>query len=185
LTRLPVQQVLLDSIAVIDRLGLRYAVMGGFAARFWGLPRPTYDADIAVAVSPSRINERFDAFDEAGFEVPPEHRTGFLDNLQGLQKAKLSRFAHGHVWRTDLFVVGEGDLLQSAVIRAIGVLIDGTSVQMMTAEDIVLLKLLAGRRKDLADIDDILLVCGELDRTYLDHWASRLGVTESLAEFLP
>ena len=159
--------------------------MGGFASRYWGLPRPTYDADIAVAVDASMYQAMLDAFEAAGFDVPSEHRTGFLDNLQGLQKAKLGRFAEGHVWRTDLFVAGEGDLLESAVRRAVDAKIDSVVVKMMTAEDIVLLKLLAGRRKDLADIDDILLVCGELDRGYLTHWAARLGVAESLSEFLP
>jgi len=42
-TDLPIERVLLESIDQIERLGIDYAVMGGFAARAWGLPRPTFD----------------------------------------------------------------------------------------------------------------------------------------------
>jgi hypothetical protein len=49
-TELPIQGILLDTVAVIEGLGIPYAVMGGFAARAWGLPRPTFDADIAIGV---------------------------------------------------------------------------------------------------------------------------------------
>lgn len=41
------------------------------------------------------------------------------------------------------------------------------------------------RRKDLADVEEILGVCTDLDVFYLCEWAKRLDLTEQLAEFLP
>jgi hypothetical protein len=49
LTELPVQALLLEAIEILDRLHVDSMIMGGFAVRSWGVPRPTYDADLAVA----------------------------------------------------------------------------------------------------------------------------------------
>ena len=181
---LPIQQVLMEAIAQIERLGIPYAVMGGFAARAWGLPRPTYDADIAIAVSPEGLQRLFDAFEQQGFDVPPEHRSGFLDTLGELRKAKVTRFAGNHVWSTDLFMA-DGAFLQSALGRARPAPVGAARARVMSAEDIVLLKLLASRRKDLADIEEITLLCPALDKAYLRQWAQKMGVQSRLEEFFP
>jgi hypothetical protein len=183
-TELPIERVLLDGILQLERLGIQYAVMGGFAARAWGLPRPTFDADIAVATDADGLQRLFAALEGVGFEVPPEHKTGFLDSVGGFQKAKVNRFADGHVWSTDLFVV-EGAFLHSALARARLATIAGSQVRVMAPEDIILLKLIANRRKDLADIEEVIAVCDQLDLTYLREWADRLDVRDRLAEFFP
>ena len=33
---------------LFDRLGIPYAIMGGWAVRVYALPRPTYDVDFTV-----------------------------------------------------------------------------------------------------------------------------------------
>ena len=184
MTDLPVEQVLLESIAQVERLGISYAVMGGFAARAWGLPRPTFDADIAVAVDAAGLQRLLAALEAAGFDVPPEHRAGFLDTIGELEKVKVTRFVARHVWSTDLFIV-RGAFLNSALSRAVSAMIGGKPVRVMTAEDLILLKLMAHRRKDLADIEDIISGCPTLDERYLRVWAAKLDVANRLAEFLP
>jgi hypothetical protein len=54
----------------------------------------------------------------------------------------------------------------------------------VTAEDLILLKLIAGRTRDRADIDDLLLARSELDEPYLRRWAGQLGVEAKLDEVL-
>jgi len=183
-TDLPIERVLLESIDQIERLGIDYAVMGGFAARAWGLPRPTFDADIAIAADPETLQRLFAAFEEAGFDVPPEHKTGFLDNVGGFQKASVNRFADQHVWSTDLFLV-QGAFLRSALHRARNASIGYQQVRVMAPEDLILLKLIASRRKDLADIEEIVTICQSLDMPYLRQWASKLGITDRLVQFFP
>lgn len=184
MTELPVERVLLESIAQVERLGISYAVMGGFAARAWGLPRPTFDADIAVAVDADGMLRLLAALEGAGFDVPPEHKTGFLDSVGGFKKAKVNRFVDRHVWSTDLFVV-EGAFLRSALARARQAAIGQQQVRVMAPEDIILLKLIANRRKDLADAEEIVAVCADLDVPYLRDWAARLDINNRLAEFFP
>ncbi len=184
MTELPIERVLLESVAQIERLGIPYAVMGGIAARAWGLPRPTFDADIAVAVDAEGLGRLLGAFEDAGFGVPQEHKSGFLDTIGGFQKAKVNRFVDGHVWSTDLFVV-EGAFLGSALARALHASIGKQRVRVMAPEDIILLKLIAHRRKDLADVEEIVSVCAGLDVGYLREWAAKLDLRERLAEFFP
>lgn len=184
MTDLPAQRVLLECVAVIDQQGISYAVMGGFAVRAWGIPRPTFDADVAVVVNGEQWAALLSSLEAEGFDVPSEHSTGFLDKLGPFQKAKVSRFYEGFVWSTDLFIAGDS-FLESAVSRARRAVIGGVTVRVMAPEDIVLLKLIAGRRKDLADIDEILMISTNIDRDYLDLWAARLGVADRLADILP
>ena len=184
MTELPIQRVLLEGLAQIKRLGIPYAVMGGFAARAWGLPRPTFDADIAIAVDAAGLQRLFVALEGVGFDVPSEHKTGFLDDVGGFKKAKVNRFEDQHVWATDLFVV-QGGLLESALGRAREANIGPERVRVMSPEDIILLKLLASRRKDLADVEEIVVVCKDLDTRYLEDWARRLNISDRLSEFFP
>lgn len=39
------------------------------------------------------------------------------------------------------------------------------------------------RRKDQADVEEILAVSTDLDVAYLQDWAARLGIGDRLAEF--
>ena len=54
----------------------------------------------------------------------------------------------------------------------------------MAPEDIILLKLIAYRRKDQADVEEIFAVCKDLDFSYLREWAAKLSLEDRLAEFL-
>lgn len=182
MTELPAEHVLLESVREIESLGIPYAVLGGFAARAWGLPRPTFDADIAVAVDDDSLQTLLAAFEVAGFDVPPEHVTGYVDSVGDLRKVKVNKFSDGQVWTTDLFLV-TGPFLQEAMRRAQTGYFGVTPVQVMTPEDIVLLKLAANRRKDLADIDDIIAVQPNMDLGYLRRWAEFLDLSDRLAEF--
>ncbi|HWL92101.1 MAG TPA: hypothetical protein VNT79_01080 [Phycisphaerae bacterium] len=184
MTELPIQQILLDAVSVLERLRIPYAIMGGFAARAWGLPRPTYDADIAIAAGTEELQKLFDGLEQEGFDIPPEHRTGFLDVLAGFKKAKVNRFVDRNVWHTDFFLA-QGEFLNSALARARETKIGLKTVRVMAPEDIILLKLIASRRKDLADIEEIMGVCRDLDVPYLRNWAKSLGVADRLAEFFP
>ena len=54
----------------------------------------------------------------------------------------------------------------------------------MSAEDLLLHKLLADRPRDRSDVADLLLVCGQLDHAYLRSWAGRLGIQARLDKTL-
>lgn len=75
--------------------------------------------------------------------------------MGGIAKLKVTRFEGRTVWEVDFFVVA-GDFL---------------------------LKLLAHRRKDQLDVEEILKIA-KVDVAYLRLWADRLGVRDRLEPFL-
>jgi hypothetical protein len=57
-------------------------------------------------------------------------------------------------------------------------------IWVISPEDVILLKLVAGRWRDLGDIVDVRFMESELDKDYMRHWADKLDVREKLEEML-
>ena len=49
---------------------------------------------------------------------------------------------------------------------------DGASARVLTAEDVIVHKLIAGRTQDIADIEAILAAKLPLDEDYIEQWAT-------------
>jgi hypothetical protein len=177
----PVRRLFDELRDALDALGVPYAVMGGIAASAWGLPRFTYDVDVAVDVRASETGPLLRALEERGYVVPEEFRHGWSDELAGTRKVAVKRLLGKHVWDVDVFLA-ESDFLRSALRRRRVVDLDGRETPLITPEDLILMKLLAWRPKDQGDIDDLLLVVGPLDDAYLREWALRLGIGDRLDE---
>jgi hypothetical protein len=70
----------------------------------------------------------------------------------------------------------------SILARKIQTDVEGRQVWLVAAEDLILLKLIASRPRDLVDISDIFLVQGELDQVYMRKWSRPLGIETQLAK---
>lgn len=147
------------------------------------MPRPTYDADLALDIGESQLPSLLEAFEEGGFEIPEEHRRGFLDRVGPLRNMKVTRLLEKSVWEADLFIASRG-FLADALRRRRRRQLDDRSVWVVSSEDLILLKLMAHRRKDQADVEEILLVCRDIDADELRNRAAQLGLSERLAPFL-
>jgi len=53
---------------------------------------------------------------------------------------------------------------------------EGQNYWIATAEDIVLLKLLASRPRDRLDVADLFFISGQLDLAYLRKWTDNLAI---------
>ena len=179
MTSSPVTRVFARVVGLLDRAGFPVAVMGGFAVRFWAIPRATYDVDFAVAADGDELLRLVKTFDGEGFVVDRQFLGGFTDNLEGLRKINVGCFEAGTVWRIDVFLATT-PFVRSAFDRRVPAEIDGMKCAVVTVEDLLLFKLLANRNKDRADVEDLLLVCGSLDTAYLRSWAERLVIGDRL-----
>lgn len=177
----PIERILYEAIDLLDREGIPYGIMGGFAVRFWALPRPTYDGDLQISAAPERFVKALAQFEEAGFTVPDQYARGFTDTLAGMRKVKIQKYVDAKAWDIDIFVVTT-ELDRSAFQRRVCAKLDDRTLWFLSAEDIVLYKLIAGRQRDLADINDIIILQTDLDREYLRRWAQRLGLEDALEE---
>ncbi len=81
MTELPIQAILLQILDTFDSIRLPYRIMGGFAVRAIGIPRPACDVDLTIEASDEVLGRLFDAFEKDGFIIPGEFRKGFKDSL--------------------------------------------------------------------------------------------------------
>jgi hypothetical protein len=170
-------------VGLFDRLGAPYLVMGGMAVRIYGIPRPTQDLDFTLAIEADRLVELFAALGDLGYAVPEPYWTGWVDRVAGMPVVKARLDLKGRGIDIDIFLV-ESRFQQELIARRRRQQIDHLLVWLVSAEDLILLKLLAHRPRDMADIGDILFTQGQLDEAYMRRWASQLGVLEELERVL-
>jgi hypothetical protein len=96
---------------------------------------------------------------------------------------KVRLFLEGRGIDADVFLV-ENEFQKEVMSRRILDEVEGKPVHLITAEDLILFKLLAGRPRDLLDIEDVLFMQGQLDETYMRRWAGPLGVADQLERML-
>lgn len=145
-----------------------YVVIGGIANAVRGEPRATHDADLKVLVEGMTIAQ-FRALAEAQFK--PYRRPW-------LGRAESSLIISLEV-APDMVV----DLLVAvlpyeaeAIRRAEVIEIEGLSLPVCTAEDLIIHKAIADRPKDWIDIEKILLrQRGKLDIEYIRQWLEQFA----------
>lgn len=170
-------------VRLFEQLKLRYAVMGGFAVRAHGIPRPTQDIDFTVALPRDRLAEFFAAAKQLGYGVPEPYEAGWVDQVGEMPLVRVERYVAGRGIDVDLFLA-ESPFQQELLLRARPERLDDIDLYIVTPEDLILLKLLAHRPRDLADIGDVLFTQGTLDEAYLRKWAEELGISAQLERVL-
>ena len=175
----PVVEAVREILAFLDRRSIGWAVLGGLAIRVLALPRPTFDVDVIVGVGADQVGVVARAAEDAGFVVDDAYRRGYCDTLAGQSKFHVHASQGARLIRIDLFVLGS-EFERSVFERRVQCESDLGALWVVSPEDVLLLKLLADRPRDRADVADLLLVVGTLDMGYVRDWASHLGVTERL-----
>lgn len=178
-----VTETLHTLVSLFDQLSIDYAVMGGFAVRAHGVPRPTYDIDLAIVLERDRFAELFDLLRDLDFIIPGVYETDWVDRVEDLPVLKLRWYIRDESLDVDLFLV-ECDFLSEVMKRRSRLDADGKVLWVVSPEDLVLFKLLAGRARDWGDIADVLFIQGSLDEAYLRRWAREMGISEKLDKAL-
>ena len=169
--------------SLFDLLGIRYAIMGGWAVRVYALPRPTYDIDFTIILDRDRLPALYAAAQAAGFAVPDQYQQGWIDTVADMPVVKLQLYLAECGIDIDIFLA-ESEFQQDLIRRRVQHTIGGIPAWFVSVEDLILLNIIAGRPRDRADIDDLLLARSELDECYLSRWAGPLGVESKLDEVL-
>jgi hypothetical protein len=172
-----------DFVALLERSGFPYAIMGGMAVRIHALPRPTFDVDFAAAIPREALPELYNAAEKIGFAVPAPQAAGWIDTVRGLPVIKFQWFIGNETIDVDVFLA-EPAFLQEVLRRRQRHMVEELDAWFVSPEDLVLLKLLSNRPKDRTDIADIVFIQGRLDEQYLNSWSVPLGIDELVREVL-
>lgn len=149
--------------ALLDGLGVPFMIIGGLAIGVHVEARATKDADLSVAVDEEQAVGLLDEM----------ARLGYLARTHGtLGPGAVIRFsrtgADGIVRWVDVLCAGT-PFEHRAIERSERRRLLGREVRVATVEDLLVLKLLAGRPQDVADAVRLVAEHGSrLDRAYLD-----------------
>jgi len=145
------REALLDLQRFFDEKSWKFCLVGGLAAIRWGEPRATRDIDIAVLVEfgsePGVVDAMLAVF--ATRLAKAEARQFALDN-----RVLLLRSNSGIPVDVALAALPfEVEMFERAVVAPV---IEGTKVPVATAEDVIVMKTVAGRPGDWQDIENII-----------------------------
>jgi predicted nucleotidyltransferase len=177
---------IVDALAdVFDRLQVLYAISGALANNFWGIVRTTQDIDCLIAVPAIKLQLLADGLNEIGCSFRNDAGEQLAITVPILrEQINQQKFIECHcgLVLVELFVPivhHHEEILR----RAIPIKLGAREVPVITAEDLILLKLVFHRPKDLQDIRGILWVQrGRLDLDYMRHWSARTHESDVQAE---
>ena len=129
-------------IQVLEKIDIPYMVVGGFAAVFYGEPRFTIDVDIVADIQPRHLKPFVDAFPVYEYYASEE---GIRDSLLRRYPFNVVHSATGA--KIDLVPLPRDVFTRLAFQRRQRMAYDeaGHTADFITAEDIVIAKLMAYR----------------------------------------
>jgi len=146
----------------LEDQGTRYLVVGGLAIVVVGEPRTTADADAIIFVSPTEAEALIQAAAKAGFDLRE------AVERERLARTGTIRFRKGR-FQIDL-ITASLPFEEAAHARASWHDLFGVRLPFPSPEDLILLKILAGREKDMLDATGIARRHhGHLDIAYLER----------------
>lgn len=137
---------------VLRSLHVRWYVFGAQAVIVHGFIRQTADVDVTVEVTPEQLPGMVEALRSSGFVLRVEEDVeGFIARTRVLPLVdERTGFA------LDVVLAGPG-LEEGFLDRAIEVEAGGVRFPVISVEDLIVVKILAGRAKDLEDVRGVLL----------------------------
>jgi Nucleotidyltransferase of unknown function (DUF6036) len=176
----PVADLLADLAGALEGAGVSWFLFGAQAAILHGAARLTADVDVTVRLPPSLSNVALaEALERQRF------RRRIADSLF-TEKTRVLPLVHlPTTLPVDIVLAGPGiedQFFDRVQVREIG----SVPVRVASPEDIIVMKVLAGRPKD---IDDVMAITAayaeELDRAYIEVTLVALEQALSQSDLLP
>jgi hypothetical protein len=167
-TMILLEDVYKKVVAFLNSEKYKYLIIGGIAAGTLGEPRITADVDIDIIINKENIPDFLDKAKKTGFKVVKKKCLASAEQT-GVFQIYLEDF---HVD----FIIASIDLEAVAFERAKAIKLYGVKAFFPTPEDLILMKIIPGREKDLLDAKGVVIRNeGKLDIRYLKSWAMKLS----------
>lgn len=133
-------------VAVLERENIEHALVGGLAVAVYGAPRATTDIDLLI--DPNDGDRAVAAAKKAGFgfEALP------LQFSDGMRLRRVTRIDSGESLTLD-FILADEPLEPAWASRRRFETGDGRHISVIGRDELIAMKILAGRAKDLADVE--------------------------------
>jgi len=154
----------------LDAAGIPYMVMGGQAVLLYGEARFTRDIDITVALTPDEADGLLLSLMSCGFSPTPKDVAGFIAETWVLPVEQTEM---------DVMVDIVFSILpfeRQAIDNARIINIEDVPVRFIPPEELVVQKLIAGRPRDIEDVEGIVEIQGNsIDKNRIFDMLDGLG----------
>jgi hypothetical protein len=166
----PLRTTLADAVSFLEAEHIGYALIGGLAVSLRGQPRVTADVDLVIAANVERALSLVDKLAASMFKPL------FEGIEEVVEQAFILPLRHRHTnVKVDL-ALGLSGFEQQAVLRAERLRVAGSVISVATTEDLVIMKVLAGRPQDEQDLQGLIIAQGaKIDWDYCRKIAVDLG----------
>lgn len=173
-------EVLLAPLAALQRLLERFnqrgVIIGGIAAGILGKPRMTVDIDAMFLLSTSDIPQLLQFARSEGFEPRIDAAVEFA------RKSRVMLLKHTASNTNIDISLGilpfEEEMVERSMLHPIG----GLSIRLPAPEDLIILKAVAHRPKDLLDIQEIVANNSQMDTARIEQWVRAFAETLEIPE---
>lgn len=171
---------------IIERFDNAGIIIGGVAVSLLSQPRLTQDVDALLVVPEERLEEVIAVAREVGLEprIP--------DALEFARISRVLLFRHTGTGTDVDISLGALPFEYEAVSRASLVHLGDVSVRIPSPEDLVIMKTVAHRPKDMVDIGNIVEAYPHLDVVFVERWVRQFAdaleepaIYEDLKKLLP
>ncbi len=160
--------------------GINYMISGSIAANYYTIPRMTRDIDIVIELNESDI-DKFVGIFEDDFYVNRETVVNEVCR-QGMFNLIYNRY----VIKIDFIIKKSSAYQQAAFSRRKQVLIEQSPMWFVSAEDLVISKLIWAKEShsemQLKDVGNLIETVDNLDLKYIDNWVRELDLEQIYKE---
>ena len=149
----------------LNKLSIDYLVVGGLAVNFHGIPRMTYDIDLMILLQQENILKLVKRFSQWGYRpkvpVDPRDLADEVERNVWIDEKGMKAFN----FYSEKLAIAEIDLVLDSPIpyeelkqRAVSIELQGERIPVISIHDLIKLKLHAGRKQDIADVEHLRTV---------------------------
>jgi hypothetical protein len=154
------EAALLEVAMALDTCGLPYVLIGGLAVAALGEPRTTLDVDVSVWTEPEGLDLAVNCLSGHLRPLPPKPH-------DFVRERRVLPVVTSNGVRADI-IFSSLAVERETIRRGIPKQVAGSEIRVASVEDMLLMKLVSEREKDLADARALLHRFGKsLDRAYL------------------
>ncbi|MBC8471518.1 MAG: hypothetical protein H8D56_18810 [Planctomycetes bacterium] len=160
--------------------GINYMISGSIAANYYTVPRMTRDIDVVIELKQGDI-DKFVGLFEDDFYVNRETVANEVSR-QGM----FNLIYNQYVIKIDFIIKKSSEYQQGAFSRRKQVLIEQSPMWFVSAEDLVISKLVWAKEShsemQLKDVRNLIETVDDLDLKYIDDWVRGLDLEQIYKE---
>lgn len=162
----------------LDAVHAQSVVVGGVAASFLGRPRFTQDIDALAILSESEWEAAIAAAATHGIEPRIEDAVAFA------RRSRVLLLKHKESGIDIDVILGGLPFEHNAVAQGRTYLVGGVNVRLPRVEDLLIMKAVAHRPRDMQDIESLLDAHPDVDVSSVRQWVSEFATATAMSDLI-